>query len=64
MFLKKLGIIFITKNKGSHLVVEGPHGLIDFWPSTGKWKDREVGDYERGVRELVGHIKSGGISRL
>lgn len=28
-------------------------GRIDFWPSTGKWRDRKTGRTGRGVRHVV-----------
>jgi len=38
--LQKAGIEFHSNNNGIHLVVTGKDGLIDFWPSTGKFKTR------------------------
>ncbi|TXH44284.1 MAG: hypothetical protein E6Q97_32940 [Desulfurellales bacterium] len=32
-------------------------GKFDFWPSTGKWLDRETGKYSRGITKLLIAIK-------
>lgn len=59
--LKVLGeenIKYESKNDGVHFVVDGPHGLIDYWPTTGKWVERAVaGLAGRGVSSLVNHVK-------
>lgn len=46
------GIKFESKNNGAHLIVTGLNGLIDFWPSTGKYIVRKGGD-GRGVFNLL-----------
>ena len=51
------GIAFQSKNKGAHLIVESPIGLIDFWPGTGKWIVRSNKKTKRGVRELIKYIE-------
>lgn len=51
--LAQKGIPFESKNHGDHLVVTGKKGLIDFWPSTGKFKPRWMKKYMRGVRKLL-----------
>lgn len=51
--LKKEKIEFESKNYGAHLIVEGPYGLIDFWPGTGKWKCRNTGKNDQGLNELI-----------
>ena len=48
------GIGFDEKNHGAHLIV---NGNIDFWPGTGKWRDRTGGN-GRGVFNLIKHIKN------
>ena len=45
-------IEFESKNYGVHLIVTGSDGLIDFWPSTGKFKVRG-GRTGRGVVNLI-----------
>jgi hypothetical protein len=54
-YLKQRGIPFTSHNDGAHLIVEGPAGYIDFWPGTGRWKDR-AGPAGFGVRNLVTHV--------
>lgn len=49
-------VVYATNNGGAHLVVEGRHGYIDYWPGTGKWKDRNGGD-GFGATTLVEHIQ-------
>ena len=55
--LRKAGIEFASKNEGLHLIVTGKVGLIDFWPSTGKWKCRASGKYLRGIKSLIKYIE-------
>lgn len=50
--LEREGIKFESKNNGVHLIVTGTGGLIDFWPSTGKFIVRE-GYTGRGVFNLL-----------
>jgi hypothetical protein len=50
--LQKKEINFIVKNYGTHLIVEGKNGLIDFWPGTGKFIARNGGK-GRGVFNLI-----------
>jgi hypothetical protein len=52
--LKNRGVHFTTKN-GIHLIVD--HGKYDFWPSTGKYKNRRTGKYGRGVFKLLKELK-------
>jgi hypothetical protein len=56
-FLESKGIHFETKNNGAHLIVKHGHITADFWPGTGKWIDRAIGIYSRGVRKLVKHLE-------
>ena len=50
---------FTVKNEGMHLIVEGPKGYVDVWPTTGKWICR--GDQKQGfgLRELLLYITKG-----
>ncbi len=45
-------IKFESKNGGLHLIVQGPKGLIDFWPSTNRWAERN-GKKGHGVDNLI-----------
>jgi len=47
------GVKFESKNEGLHLIVTGKAGLIDFWPSTGKFKPRGTAGFKRGVFQLL-----------
>lgn len=38
--LFKSNNIMHTEKSASHWVVEGNKGFIDYWPTTGKWKER------------------------
>lgn len=51
--LKHHHIGFTVKNDGVHLIVEGPQGYIDVWPTTGKWHDRQKGDSGFGLIMLM-----------
>lgn len=55
--LRDAGVVFVSKNEGAHLIVEGPNGFIDFWPGTGKWHVRgipvEIGFGVRGLINLI-----------
>lgn len=51
------GIAFETKNVGAHLIVRSNSLVIDFWPGTGKWIDRQ-GPIGRGVKNLLKHINN------
>ncbi len=35
-----LGIPFLEKNRGYHLILNINDKLVDFWPSSGKWSIR------------------------
>ncbi len=45
-----------VKSGGIHTVVERPHGLIDYWPTTGKWICRETGLKRFGVGNLISYL--------
>lgn len=53
--LRKAGIDYESKNSGVHLIVRGGGRVVDFWPGTGRWIDRDGGD-GRGVRSLIAHL--------
>jgi len=47
---------FTVHNKGYHLIITYPKGIIDFWPSTGRWIHRGMEDYTpegHGITELL-----------
>jgi hypothetical protein len=57
--LCELEIDFSEFNQTLHLVLEcdEPLGLIDFWPTTGKWiKRNDRSDHRRGFRNLLREI--------
>ena len=54
-YLSERGIIFVAKNNGAHLIVEGAECFIDFWQGTGKWHSR-CGKKGFGVRNLEAFI--------
>lgn len=45
--LVNAGVRFTSHNNGHHLQIKNKIGvtIIDFWPSTGKWKSRGVQDF-------------------
>ena len=51
--LQELGVPFESKNYGVHLIVSGKSGLIDFWPSTGKYIQRKPKKQGRGIKNLL-----------
>lgn len=50
---------FTVKNDGMHLIVEGPVGYVDVWPTTGKWMCRGDAKQGFGLRELLLYITKG-----
>jgi len=50
--LIELGIEFTSHNNGIHLKVKRPAGIVDFWPSTGRFKHPN-GSYGRGVKNML-----------
>jgi hypothetical protein len=61
-YLKEVGIPFTSHNGGVHLIIDGPDGWIDFWPSTGKWIFRS-GEKGRGIQNLfkmIGKVNANG----
>lgn len=53
--LQALNIPFVSKNTGAHLIVRD---RVDFWPGTGKWKDRTLPTEGRGIRGLLRHLET------
>lgn len=51
--LRGCGVAFDLHNDGYHLIVTAPRGLIDFWPSTGRFQDRRTRKMGRGVKSLL-----------
>jgi hypothetical protein len=55
---------FLTSLEIKHTILNAaiPHVLvcenIDYWPSTGKWRERGTGRLGRGVRCLVSHVRA------
>lgn len=54
--LRSLRIAVDVKNNGNHLIVEGPHGYIDVWPTTGKWISRTSKKEGFGLRSLIQYV--------
>lgn len=55
--LVERGVAFESHNGGVHLVVSGSKGLIDFWPSTGKYITRYSRKDGRGVHNLIKELE-------
>ena len=53
--LKEKSIVFEAKSE-HHYVVQGNEGYLDFWPTTGKWFDRQTKKKGFGARNLVTHL--------
>lgn len=52
--LKEENIHFTSHNSGYHLVVED---VFDFWPTTGKFINRETGASGRGVSNIINILR-------
>ena len=57
--LNDYSIGFDVKNQGLHLIVEGPKGYVDVWPTTGKWICRVSQKQGFGLRELLLYCTKG-----
>ena len=57
LILAEEGIVFTSNNDGAHLVIVDHGKTWDFWPGTGKWRERGPTRYYRGVRNLIAAIK-------
>jgi len=57
--LTSRGVKWRTKNNGEHLIVDHGGESFDFWPGTGKWKQRGVPDgvVGRGVFNLLRRMR-------
>jgi len=62
--LASAGYSFTSHNNGVHLVVHEGGMVIDYWPSTGKWKDRESVVYCRGINNLLNYLDGGNFFSL
>jgi hypothetical protein len=50
------GIGFHSTNGGTHVMIYKKNSSdiqFDFWPTTGKWKNRETNKYHHGVHSLI-----------
>ncbi|RLF03460.1 MAG: hypothetical protein DRJ64_08330 [Thermoprotei archaeon] len=56
--LVKAGYTFSSHNHGLHLVIVHESCTIDYWPSTGKWKDRTSPIYHRGLSNLLSYLEA------
>lgn len=58
---EKISKNFQTNNEGEHLIleIETDRGLriVDFWPSTKKWKSRSGKASGYGVRNIISYFK-------
>ena len=61
--LRDAGISFERINGGVQLIVESDHGLIDFWPGTGRWRVRAYATTKFGVKNLIKFIRSHDASK-
>jgi len=51
--LRDLGVDFVQRNNGVHLIIFGMINTYDFYPSTGKYKARNCEKWERGLKNLI-----------
>ena len=56
--LLALGIQFLKKNNGAHLIVnpESTDRRVDYWPGTGLWRNYWGRPEGRGIRSLLSHL--------
>lgn len=50
--LRRLQVPFESKNDGQHLIVTHGGKIVDFWPSTGRWRFR-TGKHGRSLHRLL-----------
>jgi len=50
------GIKYTSKNKGQHLILQTKHGLIDFYPDSGRWQVRLTKQQARGTQTLINFV--------
>ena len=55
--LNRAGISVEVRNGGNHLIIHALRGIIDFWPSTGKFVWRSTQESGRGVFNLIKQCK-------
>lgn len=55
--LESKGIPFVSNNDGVHVVIQHNNKIIDFYPSTGLWKDRQSKRRARGILSLIRHLE-------
>ena len=54
--LEFLNVPFKSHNAGIHLVVTYQNKVVDFYPSTGLWIDRETALKRRSVKSLLNYL--------
>ena len=55
--LVSAGVCYTSHNDGAHLVVEHNCLIVDFWPGTGRWKNRKSGEYGFSIKSIFKHIR-------
>lgn len=50
--LDDMGLLYELKNDGNHVVIDGPNGHVDYWPTTGKWRCRHTNIKGQGWKDL------------
>ena len=51
--LNRSNLPYVSKNTGDHLVITHPVSLIDFWPTTRRWRIRKKKLSGFGFGELL-----------
>jgi len=51
--LNRSNLPYVSKNMGDHLVITHPVSLIDFWPTTRRWRIRKKKLSGFGFDELL-----------
>lgn len=51
--LRKCGVAFTEHNNGYHLIVRHEGNVVDYWPSTGRWRMRGGPCKGGGIRNLL-----------
>lgn len=54
--LRARAVQFTTHNNGYHLIIKAGEKVIDFYPTTGLFRDRKESESQRGVFNLLKHI--------
>lgn len=55
--LDKNKICYVSHKDGDHLIIRMNLKIIDFWPATGLFIDRETKKKQRGVKNLLKYLK-------